>query len=41
MDLRLCFGGGEKHTLMGYSNPYMVRGINSRNSTTSYFIKFS
>ncbi|RDX73792.1 hypothetical protein CR513_46543, partial [Mucuna pruriens] len=38
--LRLCFGG-DKPTLVGYSNSYMVGDIDSRKSTLDYLIKFA
>ena len=38
--MRLCFGGN-KPTLMGYSNSNLARDIDSRKSTSGYLIKFA
>nr|KYP60460.1 Retrovirus-related Pol polyprotein from transposon TNT 1-94 [Cajanus cajan] len=37
--MKLCFGG-DKLTLVGYSNSYMVGDIDSKKSTSGYLIKF-
>jgi len=40
VDMRLCFGG-DKPTLVGYSDSDMAEDIDSRRSTSSYLIKFA
>jgi len=39
VDMRLCFGG-DKPTLVGYSDSDMVGDIDFRRSTSGYLIKF-
>ena len=38
--MRLCFGGN-KPTLVGYSDSNLARDIDSRKSTSGYLIKFA
>ena len=40
VDMKLCFGG-DKPTLMGYSDSDMAGDIDSRKSTSGYLIKFA
>ena len=40
VDMRFCFGG-DKPTLVGYSDSDMTRDIDSRKSTSGYLIKFA
>ena len=40
VDMKLCFGG-DKPTLMGYTDSNMAGDINSRKSTSGYLIKFA
>jgi len=40
IDIKLCFGG-DKPTLMGYSDSDMTGDIDSRKSTLGYLIKFA
>ena len=40
VDMRLCFGG-DKPTLVGYSDSDMVGDIDSRRFTSGYLIKFA
>ena len=40
VNMKLCFGG-DKPTLMGYSDSDMAGDIDSRKSTSGYLIKFA
>nr|KYP48757.1 Retrovirus-related Pol polyprotein from transposon TNT 1-94 [Cajanus cajan] len=40
VDMKLCFGG-DKPTLVGYSDSDMVGDVDSRKSTSGYLIKFA